>query len=66
MVNSRINEFKDNLHANGQGHNFTKKIPSNSNFKCLSPVIEHKLTFRNVLQMQMSSAFVFKKIMHGA
>ena len=66
MVNGRINEFKDNFHASFQGQGFTKIFSSNSNFKCLSPVIEHKPTFCNILQMQMSPAFVFKKIIHGA
>jgi len=65
MVKSHINKFKDNFHAICQGQGFTKKNLSSSNFKCLSPMIEYKPTFYNVLQIQMSSAFVFKKIIHG-
>ena len=65
MVKGWIREFKDNFHVSFEEQGFTKIFSPSFNFNCLSPVIEHKPTFCNVLQMQMSPAFTFKKIIHG-
>lgn len=66
MVNGWIKEFKDNFHVSFEGQGFTKIFSSSSNFNCLYPGIEHKPAFCNILQIQMSLAFVFKKIIHDA